>query len=61
MTQKGESNHYNVKLLKGYGFSIKVKDNKLVFKNSYDPFNEPVRIMNLHKVEYNKIDDTIHN
>jgi len=41
MTQKGQSNHYNVKFLKGYGFSIKVKDNKLVFKNSYDPFNEP--------------------
>jgi len=41
MTQKGESNHYNVKFLKGYGFSIKVKDNKLVFKNSYDPFKEP--------------------
>ena len=41
MTQKGESNHYNVKFLKGYGFSIKVKDKKLVFKNSYDPFKEP--------------------
>ena len=41
MTQTGESNHYNVKFLKGYGFSIKVKDNKLVFKNSYDPFKEP--------------------
>ena len=41
MTQKGQSNHFNVKFLKGYGFSIKVKNNKLVFKNSYDPFNEP--------------------
>lgn len=31
----------NIKFLKGYGFSIKVKDNKLVFKNSYDPFSKP--------------------
>jgi len=41
VTQKGKTNHYNVKLLKGYGFSIKVKDNKLVFKDTHDPFNEP--------------------
>lgn len=41
MTQKGQSNHYNVKFLKGYGFSVKVKDNKLVLKNAYDPFKEP--------------------
>jgi len=40
MTQKGESNHYNVKFLKGYGFSVSVKDNKIVLKNSYDPFKE---------------------
>jgi len=25
VTQKGKTNHYNVKLLKGYGFSSKVK------------------------------------
>jgi len=37
----GKQNHYNVKFLKGYGFSIKVKDRKLVFKNAYDPFKEP--------------------
>jgi len=24
----------NIKFLKGYGFSIKVRDNKIVFKNS---------------------------
>ena len=41
MTLKGQQNHYNVKFLKGYGFSINVKHNKLVFKNSYDPFKEP--------------------
>jgi len=40
-TQKGKHNHYNVKFLKGYGFSIKVKDNKLVFKDTHDPFKEP--------------------
>ena len=41
MTLKGKKNHYNVKFLKGYGFSIKVKDNKIVLKNAYDPFREP--------------------
>jgi len=41
VTQKGKTNHYNVKLLKGYGFSIKVKDQKLVFKDTHDPFKEP--------------------
>jgi len=41
LTLKGQQNHYNVKFLKGYGFSINVKHNKLVFKNSYDPFKEP--------------------
>jgi len=41
MTQKNQINHYNVKLLKGYGFSIKVKDKRLVFKNSYDSFKKP--------------------
>jgi len=29
MTLKGKKNHYNIKFLKGYGFSIKVKDSKL--------------------------------
>jgi CRISPR-associated protein Cas1 len=41
MTVKGKTNHYNVKFLKGYGFSIKVKDSKIVLKNCYDPFKEP--------------------
>ena len=40
MTLKGQQNHYNVKFLKGYGFSISVKDSKVVLKNSYDPFKE---------------------
>ena len=41
MTLEGKKNHYNVKFLKGYGFSVSVKDNKIVLKNAYDPFNEP--------------------
>jgi len=41
MTLKCKQNHYNVKFLKGYGFSVNVKDNKIVLKNCYDPFSEP--------------------
>ncbi len=41
MTLKGKQNHYNVKFLKGYGFSINVKDSKIVLKNTSDPFKEP--------------------
>lgn len=33
MTQKNQRNHYNVKLLRGYGVSISLKNNHLVFKN----------------------------
>lgn len=40
MTLKGKSNHYNVKFLKRCGFSIKVKDSKIVLKNTADPFEE---------------------
>src|SRR6185312_4553345 len=41
MTLRGHRNHYNIKFLKGYGFSIKVKDSKIVLKNTADPFSEP--------------------
>lgn len=34
-------NHYNVKFLKGYGYSISVKNSKIVLKNNYNPFSEP--------------------
>ncbi len=34
-------NHYNVKFLKGYGFSISVKDSKIILKDCHDPFSEP--------------------
>jgi len=33
--------HFHVKFLKGYGFSVSVKDSKLILKNCYDPFSDP--------------------
>lgn len=36
MTLKGRKNHYNVKLLRGYGVSISLKDNKINLKNGVD-------------------------
>jgi CRISPR-associated protein Cas1 len=36
LTLKGHKNHYNVKLLKGYGVSISLKDHKIVIKNGLD-------------------------
>lgn len=33
MTLSGQRNHYNVKLLRGYGISINVKNNQLILKN----------------------------
>jgi len=33
MTLKGKTTHFNVKFLKGYGFSVSVKDSKIVLKN----------------------------
>jgi len=38
MVRKGQTAYFGVKFLKGYGFSVKVKDNKLVLKNTYNPF-----------------------
>ena len=38
MTLKGRKNHYNVKLLRGYGVSITLKDNKISLKNGTDVF-----------------------
>ena len=40
MTNKGQQNHH-IKFLKGYGFSINVKDSKIILKNHHDPFSEP--------------------
>lgn len=36
--QKGK--YYNIKLLKGYGVSINLKNNHIVLKNGKDPFSE---------------------
>ena len=33
MTLKGKKNHYNVKLLRGYGVSINLKENRIILKN----------------------------
>ena len=41
MTLKDHKPHYNVKFLKGYGFSINVKDSKIILKDTHDPFSEP--------------------
>jgi CRISP-associated protein Cas1 len=38
VTVLGQKNHYNVKLLKGYGVSINLKDNRLCLKGVRDPF-----------------------
>ena len=38
MTVQGQKNHYNVKLLKGYGVSINLKDNRLCLKGGREPF-----------------------
>ena len=33
MTLKDHKNHYNLKLLRGYGVSINIKHNKIILKN----------------------------
>ena len=33
MTLKTKKNHYHIKLLRGYGVSINIKDNKIILKN----------------------------
>ena len=56
MTLKGKQNHYNVKFLKGYGFSISVKDSKIILKNTADPFKEPeVEEWFVNNMPYEKI------
>lgn len=56
MTLKGKQNHYNVKFLKGYGFSVKLHNKKIQLKNNYDPFSEPqIEEHFIHKLPYEKI------
>jgi CRISPR-associated protein Cas1 len=40
MTVKGKQNHYDIKLLKGYGCGISVKNQRIVLKNGLDVFTE---------------------
>jgi len=35
MTLQSKKNHYNVKLLRGYGISINLKNNKIILKNGW--------------------------
>ncbi len=56
MTLKGKSSHFNVKFLKGYGFSVKVKDSKIVLRNAYNPFEEnETEEYYINKLPYEKI------
>src|SRR5947209_2113658 len=36
MTLRGKKNHYNVKLLHGYGVAIYLKDNRIILRNGTD-------------------------
>jgi CRISPR-associated protein Cas1 len=38
LTLKGKKNHYNVKLLRGYGASISLKANRICLRDGSDPF-----------------------
>ena len=42
MTLKGRKNHYNVKLLRGYGVSISLKNNKIILQNGRDVLSSKV-------------------
>ena len=56
MTLKGKQNHYNIKFLKGYGFSINVKDSKIILKDNHDPFSEgTTEEWFVNKMPYEKI------
>ena len=49
-------NHYNVKFLKGYGFSIKVEDSKIILTDNHDPFSKPkTEQWHVNKMPYEKI------
>ena len=40
MTLKGKRNHYNVKFLRGYGFSVKLQNSKLILTNGKNLFSD---------------------
>lgn len=56
MTLRGKQNHYNIKILKGYGFSITVRDSKIILKNCSDPFKAPdIEEWYVNNMPYEKI------
>jgi len=57
MTLKGRKNHYNVKLLRGYGVSISLKNNKIILRNGRDVFTgiSNVEEWLVTKIPYEKI------
>lgn len=56
MTLNAKQNHYNIKFLKGYGFSISVKDSKIILKNTSDPFKgHEVEEWYVNNMPYEKI------
>ena len=56
MTTRGKQSHYNIKFLKGYGFSVKLNDSKIQLKNKYDPFAESqTEEWFVHNLPYEKI------
>lgn len=40
MTRKNQQNHYDIKILSGYGYSISVRNQRIVLKNGTDVFTE---------------------
>jgi len=57
MTLKGKHNHYNIKLLRGYGVSINIKNNKIILRNgSHDITGELEKEeWFVNKIPYEKI------
>ena len=56
MPTKERRNHYNIKFLKGYGHSIKVKDSKIILTDNHDPFSKPeIESWYVNKMPYEKI------
>jgi len=57
MTLKGRKNHFNVKLLRGYGVSISLKNKKIILRNGRDVFsgNSEIEEWFVTKIPYEKI------
>lgn len=57
MTLKGKKNHYNVKLLRGYGTSIALKNRKICLKDGKDIFTgkQEVEELFITQIPYERI------